>query len=351
MRRVPVIHLVLITALLGSVLMATAVGSVSIPIPSIAALLLAKTIGDIPANWLPDQTLPDQPAYEAIVLYLRLPRVILAALVGGALALAGAVLQGLFRNPMADPGIIGVSSGGALGAVIAVMGGLAVNALWSLPVLAFVGAAGATWAIYILSTQAGRTPLATLLLAGLAVSAFATAITSLLLTLAQDIFAFREVLFWLLGGLDGRGWPHVGLAAGPILVGGLFLLLFADELNIVAATGEAGASSVGVEMQQTKRRLLMLTALITAAAVSVSGIIGFVGLIVPHIVRLIVGPDHRALLPASFLGGACFLIWADLVTRTLVPTHDLRLGVVTALLGAPFFVYLLQRHRIRTEVV
>lgn len=346
MRRVSVIHVVLITALLGSVLMATSVGSVSIPIPSIAAVLLAKTSGVIPATWLPDQT-----AYEAIVLYLRLPRVILAGLVGGALALAGAVLQGLFRNPMADPGIIGVSSGGALGAVIAVMSGLAANALGSLPLLAFAGAAGATWAIYILSTQAGRTPLATLLLAGLAVSAFATAVTSLLLTLAQDIFVFREVLFWLLGGLDGRGWPHVGLAAGPILVGGLFLLLFADELNIVAATGEAGASSIGVEMQQTKRRLLMLTALITGAAVSVSGIIGFVGLIVPHIVRLMVGPDHRALLSASFLGGACFLIWADLVTRTLVPTQDLRLGVVTALLGAPFFVYLLQRHRIRTEVV
>jgi iron complex transport system permease protein len=339
-------HVALIIALMGSVLAATAVGSVSIPIPSIAALLLAKTFGVIPADWLPDHA-----AYEAIVLYLRLPRIVLAALVGGALALAGAVLQGLFRNPMADPGIIGVSSGGALGAVIAVMGGLAATALWSLPLLAFVGAAGATWTIYALSTQAGRTPLATLLLAGLAVSAFATAITSLLLTLAQDIFAFREVLFWLLGGLDGRGWPHVGLAAGPILVGALCLLLFADELNIVSATGEAGASSIGVEMQQTKRRLLTLTALITGAAVSVSGIIGFVGLIVPHMVRLIVGPDHRAVLSASFLGGACFLIWADLVTRTLVPTQDLRLGVVTALLGAPFFVYLLQRHRIRTEVV
>lgn len=346
MRRAPVIHVALTTALLGSVLIATAVGSVSIPIPSIVAVLLGKAIGVIPVNWLPDQT-----AYEAIVLYLRLPRVILAALVGGALALAGAVLQGLFRNPMADPGIIGISSGGALGAVIAVMSGLAANALWSLPLLAFVGAAGATWTIYILSTQAGRTPLATLLLSGLAVSAFATALTSLLLTLAQDIFAFREVLFWLLGGLDGRGWAHVGLAAGPILVGGMFLLLFADELNIVAATGEAGASSVGVEMQQAKRRLLLLTALITGAAVSVSGIIGFVGLIVPHIVRLIVGPDHRVLLPASFLGGACFLIWADLGARTLMPTQELRLGVVTALLGAPFFLYLLQRHRIRTEVV
>lgn len=346
MRRAPVIHAALITALLGSVLIATAVGSVSIPIPSIVAVFLAKAIGITPVNWLPDQT-----AYEAIVWYLRLPRVILATLVGGALALAGAVLQGLFRNPMADPGIIGISSGGALGAVIAVMSGLAANALWSLPLLAFGGAAGATWTIYSLSTQAGRTPLATLLLAGLAVSAFATALTSLLLTLAQDIFAFREVLFWLLGGLDGRGWSHVGLASGPILVGGMFLLLFADELNIVAATGEAGASSVGVEMQQTKRRVLMLTALITGAAVSVSGIIGFVGLIVPHIVRLIVGPDHRVLLPASFLGGACFLIWADLGARTLMPAQELRLGVVTALLGAPFFVYLLQRHRIRTEVV
>lgn len=298
MRRAPVIHVVLITVLLGSVLIATAVGSVSIPIPSIVAVLLGKAIGVVPVNWLPDQT-----AYEAIVWYLRLPRVILAALVGGALALAGAVLQGLFRNPMADPGIIGISSGGALGAVIAVMSGLAASALWSLPVLAFVGAAGTTWTIYILSTQAGRTPLATLLLSGLAVSAFATALTSLLLTLAQDIFAFREVLFWLLGGLDGRGWSHVGLASWPILVGGMFLLLFADELNIVAATGEAGASGVGVEMQQTKRRVLMLTALITGAAVSVSGIIGFVGLIVPHIARLLVGPDHRALLPASFLGG------------------------------------------------
>jgi len=346
MRRASVIYVVLITALLGSIMIATAVGSVSIPIPSIATVILRKAIGVIPVNWLSDQT-----AYEAIVWYLRLPRVILAALVGGALALAGAVLQGLFRNPMADPGIIGISSGGALGAVIAVMSGLAANALWSLPVLAFVGAAGATWTIYRLSTQAGRTPLATLLLSGLAVSAFATALTSLLLTLAQDIFAFREVLFWLLGGLDGRGWSHVGLAAGPILVGGIVLLLFADELNIVAATGEAGASSVGVEMQQTKRRVLMLTALITGAAVSVSGIIGFVGLIVPHIVRLIVGPDHRVLLPASFLGGACFLIWADLGARTLMPTQELRLGVVTALLGAPFFVYLLQRHRIRTEVV
>lgn len=346
MSRTSIIHIALFGLLLGSILLATLAGSVSVPFASIAVMFFAKLTGVTPGTTPPDQT-----AYEAIVIYLRLPRVILAGLVGGALALAGSVLQGLFRNPMADPGIIGVSSGGALGAVIAVLSGLAATTLWSLPLLAFAGASGATWAIYLLSTRAGRTPLATLLLSGLAVSAFATAVMSLLLTLAQDIFAFREVLFWLLGGLDGRGWPHVGIAAGPILAGGLVLLLFADELNIVAATGEAGALSIGVEVQHTKRRLLFVTAIITGAAVSVSGIIGFVGLIVPHMVRLVVGPDHRTLLSASFLSGACFLIWADLLTRTLVPTQELRLGVVTALLGAPFFAYLLQRHRIRTEVL
>jgi iron complex transport system permease protein len=343
MTRVPVMLIVLGVLLPVSLSLAVAVGSVHVPFGMIASLVLAKVTGMAVG--------PDQSAYEAILFYLRLPRVVLAALVGGGLALAGAVLQGLFRNPMADPGIIGVSSGGALGAVVALLGGFAASALWLLPLMAFVGAAGATWAIYFLSTRAGKTPLATLLLAGLAVSAFATAMTSLLLTMAQDIFALREVLFWLLGGLDGRGWPHVGLVAGPILVGAMLLIACGDELNIVAVSGEEGASSLGVEMHQMKRRALLLTSLVTGAAVSVSGIIGFVGLIVPHIVRLVVGPDHRVLLSASFLGGACFLIWADLVTRSLVPTQELRLGVVTALLGAPFFVYLLQRHRLRTEEV
>lgn len=344
MNRSSTVHLLLSLALGVSLVMATTVGSVAIPWGAIVSVILAKVTGL--TTMAP---VADQQAYDAIVMHLRLPRVLLAGLVGGGLALAGAVLQGLFRNPMADPGLIGVSGGGALGAVVAVLSGAAANALWSLPLMAFVGAAGATWTIYRLSTQAGRTPLATLLLAGLAVSAFASAVTSLLLSLAQDIFALREMLFWLLGGLDGRGWPHVGLAAGPILAGGLALMLYGRELNIVAAAGEEGAASLGVDMQWAKRRALALTALVTGAAVSVSGIVGFVGLIVPHIVRLLVGPDHRVLLSASFLGGACFLIWADLATRTLLPTQELRLGVVTALLGAPFFMYLLQRYRLRTE--
>lgn len=344
MNRSSSVHLLLSLALGVSLVIATTVGSVSIPVGAIVSVILAKVTG------LTAMTpVDDRQAYDAIVMHLRLPRVVLAGLVGGGLALAGAVLQGLFRNPMADPGIIGVSGGGALGAVVAVLSGAAAKTLWSLPLMAFVGAAGATWAIYRLSTQAGRTPLATLLLAGLAVSAFASAVTSLLLSMAQDIFALREVLFWLLGGLDGRGWSHVGLAVGPILAGGVALTLYGRELNIVAAAGEEGAASLGVDMQWAKQRALVLTALVTGAAVSVSGIVGFVGLIVPHIARLLVGPDHRVLLSTSFLGGACFLIWADLAARVLLPTQELRLGVVTALLGAPFFMYLLQRHRLRTE--
>jgi iron complex transport system permease protein len=252
---------------------------------------------------------------------------------------------------MADPGIIGVSSGGALGAVTAVTLGLAPEYPWLLPLFAFFGASGATVAIYVLSTRHGRTPLTTLLLAGLAVAAFLTAMTSFLLSLTQNIFVLREMLFWLLGGLDGRGWSHVFLAGGPVLLGSLALLVFATDLNVLAASGEEGAKSLGVEMAWLKRWLLGLSALITGVVVSVSGIIGFVGLIVPHMVRLLSGPDHRLLLPASFLTGAIFLIWTDLLTRTLAPTEELRLGVVTAAIGAPFFLFLLQRSRLRVEEI
>ena len=334
---------VLVSVLALSLFLALTAGSVSIPAGTVAAILLNKLTGLTTADWLPNQA--------AIVLHLRLPRVLLAALVGGTLALAGAVLQGLFRNPMADPGLIGVSGGGALGAVVALVTGLTAQSLWSLPVLAFGGAALATWLIFRLATAHGRTPFTTLLLAGLAVSAFLSAMTSLLLSLAKDIYVLREVLFWLLGGLDGRGWAHLWIALGPAMLGSALVLWFADGLNILSASGEAGARSLGIDMDQLKRRLLALTALMTGAVVSVSGIIGFVGLIVPHVVRLLTGPDHRTLLPASVAGGAAFLIWADLLTRILVPSQELRLGVVTAFVGAPFFIVLLQRYRSQAEAL
>jgi iron complex transport system permease protein len=250
---------------------------------------------------------------------------------------------------MADPSIIGVSSGGALGGVVAVVSGLAFARPWTLPLLAFLGAAVATATIYVLSTRRGRTPLAALLLAGLAVSALLTAMTSFVLSLAQNVLILRELVFWLLGGLDGRGWSHLRLIVLPVLLGALVLLLFGRELNVLAASGEEGAMSLGVPIQWLKRSLLALTALVTGAVVSVSGTIGFVGLLVPHAVRLTIGPDHRLLLPASFLGGAIFLVWADVLTRTLGGAEELRLGVVTAVIGAPFFLVLLQRHRDRAE--
>lgn len=326
-----------------SVFGATSFGSVAIPTATVVNALLDHT--------------PDgdgstvTPAQRAIVRHLRLPRVVLAAIVGGSLALCGAVLQGLFRNPMADPGIIGVSSGAAFGAVFAVTSGAAAMNPWLLPTCAFLGAALATVLIYRLSTRAGRTPLPALLLAGLAVSAFLTAMTSFLLSLARNLLVLRELVFWLLGGLEGRGWPQVRLVIGPALLGCAVLGYFARDLNVLAASGEEGAMSLGIEIQRLKRWLLLLTALVTGAVVSVSGTVGFVGLLVPHAVRLVCGPDHRLLLPASFLGGASFLIWADVLTRTLTSTEELRLGVVTAAVGAPFFLFLLQRHRVRTEAM
>jgi len=333
---------VLVVVLALSVFAALLSGSVSVPARAVAAALIEP---------VPGVDFEVTPSQRAIVVHLRLPRVLLAAVVGGSLALSGAVLQGLFRNPMADPGIIGISSGAAFGAVFAVTSGLALTRPWTLPLCAFVVATATTFAIYRLATRGGRTPLAALLLAGLALSALLSALTSFLLGLAQNLLILRELIFWLLGGLDGRGWPHLRLVALPALAGSAALFLFARDLNLLAASGEEGARSLGVELQRLKRWLLVVTALVTGAVVSVSGTIGFVGLLVPHAVRLVAGPDHRVLLPASFLGGASFLVLADLLARTLSPREELRLGVVTAAVGVPFFLFLLQRHRAYAEAV
>jgi len=333
---------ILVAALALSVFTALLSGSVPVPAHAVAAALIES---------VPGVDLEATPSQRAIVVHLRLPRVLLAAVVGGSLALSGAVLQGLFRNPMADPAIIGISSGAAFGAVFAVTSGLALARPWTLPFCAFLVATGTTFAIYRLATRGGRTPLAALLLAGLALSALLSALTSFLLGLAQNLLILRELIFWLLGGLDGRSWLHLRLVILPALAGSAALCFFARDLNLMAASGEEGARSLGVEMQRLKRWLLLVTALVTGAVVSVSGTIGFVGLLVPHAVRLLAGPDHRVLLPASFLGGASFLVLADLLARTLSPREELRLGVVTAAVGAPFFLFLLQRHRGYSEAV
>jgi iron complex transport system permease protein len=287
------------------------------------------------------------PEYRDIVMQVRLPRILVAALVGGGLATAGAAMQGLFRNPMADPGIIGVSAGGALGGVVAIAGGLYGWTFLSVPAMAFAGALGAVLAVYGIARVLGRGSPTALLLTGMAVSAFLSAMVSLVITLTvYNLDVLREIVFWLSGGLEARAWRHVRMAGLPILAGMAVLVWYSRELNLLLL-GDEEARSLGVRVKTVRHWLLLGAALVTGAAVSVSGIIGFVGLVVPHMLRLITGPDHRVLIPASALGGAAFLVAADTVARVIVEPAEVRVGIITAVAGAPFFLWLLYRNRRR----
>ncbi len=288
--------------------------------------------------------LPYTSTEAQIILGLRLPRVLTAGLVGAGLASAGLALQGLFRNPLADPGITGVSSGGAFGAVLALASGFAARIIWVVPALAFAFALVTALGVYALAIERGRVQVASLLLAGVAVSSLMNAGITAVLTLTRDAERLREILFWLLGGFINRTWGHVLTVAPFVALGIAVLLAFARDLNVLLL-GEEEASALGLDVPRLRLIVLVVTALITGAAVAVSGVIGFVGLIVPHAARLVLGPDHRALLPASALGGAAFLIAADTVARLVLQPGELPVGVLTALLGAPFFLGLLVANR------
>jgi len=267
-----------------------------------------------------------------ILWEIRLPRVIAAALVGCALAVAGTAMQGLFRNPMADPYIIGTSSGGALGATIAIV----LFAGTGRPVLAFIGAMVATFTVYFVARKGGKIPIETLLLSGVALSTLLSALLSFLMYTAGQ--SLHQIMFWLMGGFWNISWNDV-FAALPILIGVAGIYLFARDLNILALN-EEDATHLGVNVERVKRILLALSAFLAGIAVSIAGSIGFVGLITPHVMRLIVGPDHRVLFPAAALAGAILLVWADTLTRTF--TSDMPVGIITACFGEPFFIYLLR---------
>lgn len=281
---------------------------------------------------------------QRIVEHIRLPRVLTGALVGLALGIGGSVLQGLFRNPLADPGIIGVSSGGALGAVLAIGTGFAAVHQLALPGAAFLGALTIAFSVYAIGMSRGRSTLMTVILAGIALGALTTAFSSLVISFTEDRERNREILFWLMGGLDNRSWEHVQLIFAPILVGAVVCMAFARELNLMLL-GEEAATTMGVSVGTVRALLLATVAAVTSVAVAVSGIINFVGLMVPHAVRLVVGPDHRLVVPFSGLAGAAFLVLADVFARTLLQPTELRVGIVTSALGAPFFVYLIVRER------
>jgi iron complex transport system permease protein len=335
-RRRHLVFPVLVIVLGLAVLLAVAIGAVWIS-PWDSIRLFAWKLGAMgrPRS-IPRST-------SVILFQLRLPRVLLAALVGGALAAAGAVFQALFRNPMADPAIIGVSSGAALGAIAVILagGGAALGGL-GVPAAAFVGALATAFLVYRLARLGPAVQVATLLLAGIAVAAVISAAISLAMTFSgQEI---RAIYFWLLGGLGARGWRSLAVAAPFVLAGTVLAMGSARDLNLTAL-GEERAAQLGLDVERFKRLMLATGSMLTAAAVSVAGLIGFVGLMTPHILRLFLGSDHRRLIPASIVGGAAFMVLADLAARTVVTPEEIPVGAVTAVLGGPFFLYLLRRER------
>ena len=285
---------------------------------------------------------PGGEAGSLIFREIRLPRSILGALVGAALGLSGAALQGYLRNPLAEPSLIGVSGGAALGAVLAIHLGLSQAIALALPAGGLAGAVVAMLAVVTLAGIQGGP--VTLILAGLAVSAIATALISLALNLSQNPFASVEMVFWLMGSLADRSLTQVWLA-GPLIVAGMGLLLLLGRALDALALGEDAARSLGIDLGRTRLLIVAGTALSVGAAIAVTGIVGFVGLLVPHVLRPFAGHRPGLLLPASMLGGAVFLLVADIGLRLLQPLVDLRIGVLTALIGAPFFVWLVLRTR------
>ena len=334
------VFVVLLTALLAVIILSLCSGQYDISVECVVAFF-AHAVG-LPV--LPHVILT--PEQEAVLLHIRLPRTIVGLLVGAGLGISGAVLQGIFSNPLADPGIIGVSSGASVGAVLAIGIGISASSVLLLPAFAFVGAMLAVGLTVSLSMRHGRIPVMTLLLSGVVVGMFLAACTAAILTVVNEQ-KMQQYLFWTIGGLDYRRWDHVLLGIAPIGIGASVMLLLARHLNLLAF-GDVEALTAGMSVTPFRLLFLVLAALTTATGVCSSGNIGFVGLVVPHMMRLIVGPDHRRLLPASLLAGAVFLVLCDSVGRILITGMEIRVGIMTAFIGTPYFLYLL-RHRVKLE--
>ncbi len=323
-------------------MLAASIGSAGIPLHRLAAVLgLAQSD---PATIGRDQL---------ILWSIRLPRIALAAMVGGLLAASGAVMQGLFRNPLADPALVGVSGGGALAAAVTIVvsdrfmeSNIFAIPFEILPVAALLGALLATATLYRLATREGRTSIAIFLLGGLAIAALANAAIGLLVFLADDR-QLRDITFWMLGSLSGATWSKAAAILPFFLATIVALPLVARGLDLLVL-GEAEAFHSGVHVERLKKFSILLIAAAVGAAVSVSGVIGFVGIVVPHLLRIVIGPSHRMLLPASVVLGAALMVGADTLSRTLAAPAELPIGIVTAVIGAPFFLVLLLRQRMLT---
>lgn len=318
--------------LVASMVLGLAIGSINVPPADVAKAILQQPV----------------PTHHAtIVLQVRGPRVLLGAVVGAGLGVVGMTLQALVRNPLADPFLLGVSSGASVGAVAVILTGVTVFGFASTSVAAFLGALAALGLVYLLSRAGGQITTTRLVLAGVAVAYVLSAVTSLMLIMSSSGDQARQVLTWLLGGLGGANWDSLWLPLSVVLIGLAVLLAQSRTLNVLLA-GDEAAMTMGVDANRFRAQVFVVTSLVTGVLVAVSGPIGFVGLILPHAVRLLVGSDHRRALPATALAGASFLVIADMAARTLASPQEIPVGVLTALCGGPFFLWLIRRDARRT---
>lgn len=325
--------------LLASIIVSVSLGAAQLPLSQVWMVLLHQVPGfaDLLSVTWPESA-------EQIVMKVRFPRVVLAVLVGACLSLAGAGFQGVLRNSLADPYTMGVASGSAVGAAFLILFGLQISFLgsWSTPVVAFLTGLVSLWLVLRLANTQGKLQTETLLLSGVVVQAFLGSWVSFMVSLSDQ--TVNEIVFWLMGSLSFRGWAYTYVLVPYLIAGAAVLIAYSRALNLFAL-GERQAAHLGVHVDRTKLTVLIVSTLLTAAAVSISGIIGFVGLVVPHLVRMMVGPDYRILLPMSAIFGGVYVLWADTLARMLLVPTEIPLGVVTAFLGAPFFAYLLKQQK------
>jgi iron complex transport system permease protein len=322
--------------LLGSLVAAAGAGQLEIPASEVIGSVLHRAGLDL-------GSLPSHPQGEATLWQVRFPRLAMAVLVGASLGAAGSLMQGVFGNPLAEPGVVGVSAGAALAAAGVIVFDLAFLGQWTIAVAAFLGGLVTTVAVYLLSRDHGRTEVVTLVLTGIAINAVAGAALAFLMFLG-DTQAREEIVFWQLGSLNGSRTEHVAVTLPLTVVGLVAAMLLARRLDLLAL-GDRAARHVGVDVERVRMVSIVVVALLTASAVAFAGVIAFVGLIVPHLMRMVVGPGHRALVPASALGGAVLLVLADLWARTAIDYADLPIGMLTSLVGGPIFFWLLRRAR------
>ncbi len=336
-RRSVLVLSVLAVLLVAGAVVSAMVGQLDVGARGVSGAILER-IG-ISTAWAPDRLMADA------IWFIRMPRVVMCLVVGAALAVAGAVMQAVFGNPLAEPGVVGVSAGAALGAAVAIALGFTAAGGGGIAVMAFLGGLVATLFVYATARSEGRTEVVTLLLTGIAVNAFAGAGLALVL-FSADTASREQIVFWQLGSINGTRWIEVAIAAAVTLPGVVVALTAARRYDLLAL-GERTASHLGVRVERLRIGSIVLVALMTGAAVAFTGIVAFIGLVAPHVMRMLLGPGHRLLLIGSAVGGAVLIVWADILARTVIAGADLPLGLFTAAIGGPFFLHLVRRARSR----